>query len=242
MKCPGQDTQYWSPGAIFEVDCPKCGQSVEFFKDDTSRKCGNCGHRFVNPDMDFGCAAYCQFAEQCIGNLPPELLAQKDDLLKDRVAIEMKRYFKRDFYRIGHATRVARYAERIGKSEKANMAVILSAAYLHDIGILEAEKKYGNTKPEQLEEEGPVIAKTILQKLAAKEELINEVCDIIAHHHHPGDDESLNFKIVYDADQLENLDEKQKENPMDTKQLEEIIEQSFLTSSGQKIAREVLLN
>ena len=241
MKCPGQDTQYWSPGAIFEVDCPKCGQSVEFFKGDTSRKCGNCGHRFVNPDMDFGCAAYCQFAEQCIGNLPPELLAQKDDLLKDRVAIEMKRYFKRDFYRIGHATRVARYAERIGKSEKANMAVILSAAYLHDIGILEAEKQYGNTKPEQHEEEGPVIAKTILQKLVAKEELINEVCDIIAHHHRPGADESLNFKIVYDADQLENLHEKQKENPMDTKQLEEIIKQSFLTSSGQKIAKEVLL-
>jgi endogenous inhibitor of DNA gyrase (YacG/DUF329 family) len=53
MKCPGQDTQYWSPSAIFEVDCPKCGQSVEFFKDDTSRKCGNCDHRFVNPNMDF---------------------------------------------------------------------------------------------------------------------------------------------------------------------------------------------
>ena len=242
MKCPGQDTQYWSPGAIFEVDCPKCGQSVEFFKDDTSRKCGNCGHRFVNPNMDFGCAAYCQFAEQCIGNLPPELLAQKDDLLKDRVAIEMKRYFKNDFYRIGHATRVARYAERIGKSEKGNMAVILSAAYLHDIGILEAEKKYGNTSPEQHEKEGPAIAKTILQNLGAKQELIDAVCDIIVHHHHPGTDESLNFKIVYDADLIENLDEKQKENPMDEKKLEDIIEQKFLTSSGQEIARDVLLN
>ena len=44
-------------------------------------------------------------------DLPPELLAQKEDLLKDRVAIEMKRYFKSDFKRIGHATRVARYAE-----------------------------------------------------------------------------------------------------------------------------------
>ena len=85
MKCPGQDTQYWRPGAIFEVDCPKCGQSVEFFKDDTSRKCGNCGHRFVNPNMDFGCAAYCQFAEQCVGTLPPEVAAQQENLLKDKV-------------------------------------------------------------------------------------------------------------------------------------------------------------
>ena len=34
MKCPGQDTLYWKPGAIFEAKCPKCGKEVEFFKDD----------------------------------------------------------------------------------------------------------------------------------------------------------------------------------------------------------------
>jgi hypothetical protein len=242
MKCPGQDTQYWQPGAIFDADCPKCGKQVEFFKDDTSRKCGNCGHRFVNPNMDFGCAAYCQFAEQCIGNLPPELLAQKDDLLKDRVAIEMKRYFKNDFRRIGHATRVARYAERIGKSEKGNLAAILSAAYLRDIGVLEAEKKYGSTDAAYRAKEGPEIATSILNKLNAKEELIAEVCDIISHDHQPGSDESLNFKIVYDADLLENLDEKNKENPLDRSRLEALIDESFLTASGRETAREVLLN
>ena len=97
MKCPGQDSQYWKPGAVFEVKCPKCGNEVEFFKDDPTRKCRKCGHRFLNPDLDFGCASYCKYADQCIGNLPPELLAQKEDLLKDRVAIEMKRYLKQDF-------------------------------------------------------------------------------------------------------------------------------------------------
>ena len=154
MKCPGQDTQYWDAEAIFEAKCPECGHVVEFFKDDTTRKCNGCGHRFVNPKMDFGCAAYCQYAEQCVGDLPPELLAQKEDLLKDRVAIEMKRTFKTDFKRIGHATRVARYAERIGKSEGANMAVVLSAAYLHDIGIHIAEQKHGSTSGKLQEQEG----------------------------------------------------------------------------------------
>jgi hypothetical protein len=141
MKCPGQDSQYWKPGAIFETKCPKCGAEVEFFKDDSMRRCGKCGHKFLNPGLDFGCASYCQYAEQCIGNLPPELIAQKEDLLKDRVAIEMKRYFKNDFKRIGHASRVARYADKIGKQERGNLAVILTAAYLHDIGIKEAERK-----------------------------------------------------------------------------------------------------
>ena len=241
MKCPGQDTQYWQEGAIFEVECPKCKTNVEFFKDDTSRKCGNCDHRFINPKMDFGCASYCQFAEQCIGDLPPELLAQKEDLLKDRVAIEMKRYFKTDFKRIGHATRVTRYAEKIGKGEGANLAVILCAAYLHDIGIVAAEEKHGSAAAEYQQKEGPPIAKSILIKLGAKEELIEEVCDIIAHHHQPGSDETLNFKVVYDADVLENTDAKQKENPATSDELADRIETLFLTKSGRDLAKEVLL-
>jgi HD superfamily phosphohydrolase YqeK len=241
MKCPGQDTQYWQEGAIFDVNCPKCEHTVEFFKDDTTRKCGKCGHRFINPKMDFGCASYCQYAEQCIGDLPPELLAQKEDLLKDRVAIEMKRYFKSDFKRIGHATRVARYAERIGKSESGNLAVILSAAYLHDIGILVAEKKYGSTAAKYQEKEGPAIARSILVKLGAKEELIDEVCDIVGHHHHPKPDDTLDFKVVYDADLLENMDEKQKINPVELEKLAERIEKNFLTPSGREVAKEVLL-
>ena len=242
MKCPGQDTQYWQPGAIFEAQCPKCGHSVEFFKDDTTRKCPHCDHRFINPTMDFGCASYCQYAQQCIGDLPPELLAQKEDLLKDRVAIEMKRYFKNDFKRIGHATRVARYAERIGKNEGGNLAVILSAAYLHDIGIHVAEKKYGSTAAKYQEMEGPAIARSILIKLGAGEELIGEVCDIVGHHHHPRPEESVNFKSVFDADLIENLDEKQKETPGNSARLAEIVEKSFLTAAGRKVATEVLFS
>ncbi len=241
MKCPGQDTKYWKADAIFEVPCPKCDAPVEFFKDDTSRKCDKCGHRFPNPNMDFGCAAYCPYAEQCLGTLPEELVARKEDLLKDRVAIEMKRYLKSDFKRIGHATRVARYAERIGKNERGNLAVILSAAYLHDIGIPEAERKHGSSAPEYQEKEGPPIARSILNKLKANEDLVDEVCDIVGHHHHPGPDESLNFKVVFDADLIANLEDKIKEKPMETKRLTEIIEKNFLTAGGKKEAMQVLL-
>lgn len=241
MKCPGQDSRYWKPGAIFEANCPECGHPVEFFKDDTTRKCGGCGHRFVNPNMDFGCASYCEYAEQCLGTLPEELVAQKEDLLKDRVAIEMKRYFKSDFKRIGHAGRVARYAERIGKKEGGNLAVILSAAYLHDIGILEAERKHGSTAATLQEKEGPPIARAIMEKLKTREEMVEEVCDIVGHHHHPRPDETVNFKVVYDSDLIANLEEKQKEAPNDPDRLLRIIEKSCLTETGREEARQVLL-
>ena len=239
MKCPGQDSRYWKAEAIFDEKCPKCGNSVEFFKDDTARKCSQCGHRFINPKMDFGCASYCEFAEQCMGTLPPELLAEKEDLLKDRVAIEMKRYFKTDFKRIGHATKVARHAERIGKMEAGNLAVILCAAFLHDIGIPEAERKYNSTAARYQEQEGPPIAREILDKLGAKEALIDEVCDIIGHHHHPKEDDDVNFKVLYDADLIVNLEENLKENPKTGEELEDLIAKAFLTESGQKEARKL---
>lgn len=240
MKCPGQDSRYWKPGAVFEVECPRCGAAVEFFKDDPSRKCGRCDHRFVNPHMDFGCAAYCPHAGQCIGNLPPEAVAQRDHLLKDRVAVEMKRYFKTDFKRIGHASRVARHAEKIGRGEKADPAVVLISGYLHDIGIHEAERKHGSTAARFQEQEGPSIARFILEKLGAREDLITEVCDIVGHHHHPRTEETVNFKVLYDADLIANLEEQHKIEPMDESRLENLLPKAFLTVSGRNIAQEVL--
>ena len=174
---------------------------------------------------------------------PPaaELLKGKEDLFKDRVAIEMKRYFKVDFKRIGHASRVARYAEQIGREEQGNLAVILSAAYLHDIGIKEAESKHNSTAARYQEKEGPPIAREILIKLGTAEEIIDEVCHIIGHHHHPGKEETVNFKSLFDADLIANLEEAQKEKPSRKEQLDHILKKSFLTDSGRKLAEKTLL-
>ena len=242
MKCPGQDTQYWTPGAIYEVKCPECGHTVEFFKDDTARKCGKCGHRFANPEMDFGCAAYCQFAEQCLGTIPEEALAQRDDLLKDRIAIEMKRYFKTDFKRIAHAMRVGRYAERIGKSEAANMPVVLAAAYLKNIGIVEAERKHDSTEPQFRAREGVPIAREMMIKLGAAEELIDAVTAVVGQYEKPSSDDDLILKVIYDADRIATLEDRQKETPLEEAALKEMIAASFLTVNGKQLALKTLLH
>jgi HD superfamily phosphodiesterase len=171
--------------------------------------------------------------------LPPELLAQKEDLLKDRVAIEMKRYFKSDFKRIGHAMRVARYAESIGKAERGNLAVILCAAYLHDIGIHEAERKHNSTAAVYQEQQGPPIARKILSKLNASEKLMDEVADIVGHHHHPRSKETINFKSVYDADLIANLEDAHKDKPLAPERLKETIANVFLTEAGRAKAQSV---
>jgi len=241
MQCPGQDSRYWDGEAVFEAKCPNCDNIVEFFKDDSTRKCSNCGNKMINPNMDLGCASYCPYAEQCLGSMPPELLAKKKELLVERVPIEMKRYFESDFKRIGHATKVARYAAKICKEEDAHPVVTSIIAYLHDIGIREAEKKHNSSSPKYQHVEGPPVAREILEKLGAEEGIIDEVCDIIGHHHDPRPDETANFKVLYDADLIVNLEEKQKEAPSDPDHLAKIVENSFLTDSGRQIARELLL-
>jgi hypothetical protein len=233
--------QYWKPGAIFESSCPQCGHPVEFFKDDTARKCGRCGHRFVNPQMDFGCAAYCPYAEQCLGTLPEGLAAQKENLLKDRVAVEMKRTFRNDFKRIGRAGRVARYAERIGKAEKGNLAVILTAAYLLDVRDPAAEDSSEAVPAKHPGAAEPSAAREILTRLGAREELIAEVCGIIALHRSSRTGDSINFRAVYDADALETLETEHKQGAVDAGAMAERIEGSFLTASGRQAARETLL-
>lgn len=241
MKCPGQDTQYWNENAIFDTECPECGHPMEFFKDDATRRCANCKKKIVNPKMDFGCASYCKFAEQCLGSLPEDFIAKRDDLLKDRVAVEMKRYFGTDFKRIGHAAKVANFAEKIGRDEKANLAVVLCAAYLHDIGIKNAEEKYNSSAAHHQEQEGPPVARMLLEKLGAKEDLIQEVCDIVGHHHHPGEDESLNYKCLYDADMITNMTDCDGKRALDTESFKVKLDRILLTESGRKLARQILI-
>jgi hypothetical protein len=63
---------FWKPDDVFEIECPKCGYHVEFFKFDAKRKC-RCGHVIVNPRIDFGCAEWCPYGDSCIEGLPEEM-------------------------------------------------------------------------------------------------------------------------------------------------------------------------
>jgi len=240
MKCPGQDTMFWKPDDVFEIECPKCGFHVEFFKFDVKRKC-RCSHEMVNPKIDFGCAQWCSYGDRCIEGLPEEMkVKQKEEMnnrLRERILQEVKKYFSHDVKSVNHALKVAKYAEEILKIESGHPLIVLGAAYLHHIGIKEAEEKYRSTSLEDQEREGSAIAGDILRRLNVQREIVNEISDIIGHHHHPRGKETLHFQILYEADWLADMEE--KGFFQDREKTEEIIGKIFKTVTGKKIAKEL---
>ncbi len=134
MQCPGQDNRYWDGEAVFEAPCPHCGYELEFFKDDSQRSCKQCGKRVLNPHIDFGCAAYCSHAEQCLGSMPAELLANQKNLFKDKLSIAVRKQLigSEELYK--KASTRTEFAEQLCKSEqRGDMAAVLAATLLLDI-------------------------------------------------------------------------------------------------------------
>lgn len=241
-KCPGQNPQYWKPEDSIEVQCPNCKEIIEFFKDEPKRKCGHCQQEAANPRIDFGCALWCPKAVECIGQVRyQQLLASQKNApdkyrsKKDLLIFEMERYFGKDTRRINHAKKVLGYAEQLLEKEKADPLVVIASALLHDIGILKAEEKYKSSAGNYQEVEGPPIARAIMEKLQFKKEAVEEVCGIIAHHHSPGELDTVNFKVLYDADWLVNL--KDEADLSDKERLSQTIDRVFLTKSGKELAR-----
>lgn len=233
IRCPGQDQRYWKPGDVFEVKCPDCGQSIEFFKDEPKLKCRKCAKMVTNPKIDLGCAEWCQYASQCIG---PEAGGDLT-VLRDKLIDDMKQVFKDDQKRIDHALAVLNYAEQIQRVEGGNPLVVKAAAILHDIGIISAEHKHGSSAAKFQEIEGPAIAGKILKIHNVNSDEIEHICKIIANHHSAKDIDTVEFGIVWDADWLVNI-------PIDyadagDEKLSDIINNMFKTKTGSQIARQL---
>jgi putative nucleotidyltransferase with HDIG domain len=230
LRCPGQDQRYWKPEDIFEVKCPNCGRSVEFFKDEPKMKCRNCGRTVTNPKLDLGCAQWCQYAVQCAAASGVKNIS----IIRDKIIDEMKKVFGKDQKRIDHALAVLNYAEQIQAVEGGDPLVVKAAAILHDIGIQKAERKYGSSAGKYQEIEGPPIAAKILQNYGLANEVVEHICKIIANHHSARDIDTIEFRIVRDSDQLVNIQDELSSASKD--KLSRFIDRIFKTKTGHQIA------
>jgi len=236
IVCPGQDTRFWNKGDIFEAACSHCGYAVEFFRDDASRRCPQCGRRVANPRLSLGCAQWCEHAEKCLGFDPKTVQIEEypEESLADKLVDAVRAEFGDDQPRITHALLVLEHAQQILRQEEGNPRVVVAAALLHDIGIQEAERRHGSAAASFQELEGPPIARRILEELDLDEKDIQHICAIVGSHHSGGDVDTPEFRIVWDADGLTNLAAEAGGRSGD--ELRAFIDDTFRTATGRAMA------
>jgi len=198
------------------------------------RRCGSCGKEVRNPKLDLACAEWCQMADKCLGRdstSPDETTSICECLI-----VQMKAVFGSDRRRIDHALKVLSFADKILESEHADRLTVKAAAILHDIGILEAERKHGSTAGRFQEEEGPPIAGKIMRKLEIDPDTIDHVSRIVGSHHSAKDIDTPEFRIVWDADWLANIPEEHAGATRE--QLTHIIDRVFRTKTGRRLAEQ----
>ncbi len=169
-------------------------------------------------------------------------------MIKNKLIEELKNYFADDQKRIKHSLKVTEFAEQLidqfnqkYPDKKINEQVIIYAAVLHDIGIKNAELKYGSSAGHFQEIEGPPVAREIMETHNIDFEMMDEIAEIIAHHHSPGKVGSNNFKILYDADWLVNLPDVYDLKSKSRNEIEKLIDKVFLSEIGKDLARKLYL-
>ena len=148
-----------------------------------------------------------------------------------QVLQSMIEYFDGDVRRINHALKVYSLAKVIGEAEGLNeseLSILKYAAILHDIGIKEAERKYGSCAGSYQEQEGPPIAEAILKEHSLEGKTIERACFLIGNHHSYSKVDGVDFQILIEADFLVNIFE---EN-LTTDAIRGIKEKIFRTSHG----------
>src|SRR5512143_2154340 len=173
MKCPGQDTRYWKPDDIFVTECPKCGAEIEFFKDDTRRRCAWCGHMFYNPKIELGCAEWCQYAEKCVPDLVKEKKAAQT--FKEALAQMVQAALADNPAAWERTEKGVKFAQGLLKAEGGDPKMVLAATLLHEVE--------------------PARAREMLQELETEPEMAEAIMALLAGQ---GQEVDLNFRLFRD--------------------------------------------
>lgn len=159
-------------------------------------------------------------------------------IMHNALIMEMIAYYGGDAKRIQHFIKVHSFAQIIGQQEGLSEEVqetLEVSAVVHDIGIKVSEEKYGDCNGKHQEEEGPVIAIEMLQKLGYHQKLIDRVAYLVGHHHTYTNIDGLDYQILVEADFLVNI----QEDELDSRAAMNAYENIFKTSSGKQICKDM---
>lgn len=156
--------------------------------------------------------------------------SQHAQLLRAMIA-----YNAGDAKRIQHLLKVHSLAATIGTLEgidEETLFILETAAIVHDIGIRVCEKKYGSCEGKLQEKEGFTEARKLLTSIGTyREDQIERVCWLVAHHHTYHNISGMDYQILIEADFLVNIYEDQ----LDAEAIEHVRKRIFKTASGIEI-------
>lgn len=141
---------------------------------------------------------------------------------------------------IQHFIKVHEFAKLIGNMENIssnNMEILEVAAIVHDIGIKVSMDKYGKCNGKLQEQEGPIYAEELLNRLEFKQEVIKRVSYLVAHHHTYSNIDGIDYQILVEADFLVNLYENQKNKET----IQNTYNKTFKTESGRKLCSQMFM-
>lgn len=146
--------------------------------------------------------------------------------------------FTGDARRCQHFIKVASLAKHLAESEGANaelIELIEAAGLVHDCGIKPGEAKYGagHCTGKIQEQEGPAVARELLQKLGYASEKIDRICYLVGHHHTYTNIDGLDYQLLVEADFIVNF----YEDGTPRENIAKAVEKIFRSPSGIKLAK-----
>ena len=176
------------------VRCPHCGEDAEVWSDESEGKCAKCGRNVCRTTTQ-SCIDWCKYARECLGDEEHKRYQAMKTRLRKETLLKAGETYLNDESQKTHARDRVTFAEQLlSRESAADPNVVIAAAALLDAG--RGASNGAN------QENTPSSVSDVLHELGYPEGFIKEVCGIVLRQQDTSADESINSRIVREADRL----------------------------------------
>jgi hypothetical protein len=186
-RCPGSLS--FAQPKIELVRCAKCGEDAEVWTDEASGKCSKCGE-IVCRTTTQSCIDWCKYAKECLGADEHKRYQDMKTRLRKETLLKAGESFLTDDQKTLARARVKHAEQLLSREPNADPNVVIAAATLFDISPAASQGTPSSTVAD------------ILQDLGYPEGFIKEVATIAGHTDNPSEQDSVNGRLVREADKL----------------------------------------
>jgi len=157
------------------------------------------------------------------------------------ISIKMLHFYKGSVHDINHFLKVHAFARLIGEKEgldKSSMDILETAAIAHDIACPLCREKYGSARGDLQEAEGMPMTEEFLRDFMLPEDFVRQVVWLVGHHHSTDNVQSIEHRILLEADYLVNAHESEHNREM----IESTGWELFRTETGKELLKSIYLN